>query len=202
MQDIWYGDKRDLAKWGVVLTLANRYSLEHVLQVLYYRPNEWPALDISGETVPLPLEVIQHFRNANGIRRISACCTVDTVSEVLSDRTDYHEEVLKRIRSRIGVPGIVFLDPDTGLEPAGKTTLSHVLEIELASIWNEMQSGDLLVFYQHQTNRNNSPWIESKKEQFEKSIGIPLGSAQLAQAQQIARDVVFFFVQKSRSATA
>jgi len=94
------------------------------------------------------------------------------------------------------LPGIVFLDPDTGLE-ARVPRLEHVLDSELAALWKELQAGDLLTFYQHQTNRNGQPWVGPKKAQFERAIGIPAGAAKLAQAERIARDVVFFYAQKA-----
>ena len=41
MQDRWYGDNRDLVKWGTQLELAQKYRVKHILQVLYYRKNDW-----------------------------------------------------------------------------------------------------------------------------------------------------------------
>ncbi|MBI2187347.1 MAG: hypothetical protein HYU37_09565 [Acidobacteria bacterium] len=117
------------------------------------------------------------------------------VQDRFVDRTAYLEIVQQRIRARTESPGIVFLDPDTGLEP-GTPGLEHVLGSELAAIWDVMPEGDLLVFYQHQTNRNNNPWVEPKKAQFERALNLPVGTARLARAQRIASDVAFFFAQK------
>jgi hypothetical protein len=55
-----------------------------------------------------------------------------------------------------------------------------------------------MVFYQHQTNRNGTPWIEPKKKQFERALGVQQGSAKLACALGIARDVAFFFLIKKK----
>ena len=52
------------------------------------------------------------------------------------------------------------------------------------------------MFYQHQTNLKGSPWINDKKEQFERAIGLPMELLAIAQAPSIAKDVVFFFVRK------
>ena len=54
----------------------------------------------------------------------------------------------------------------------------------------------MLVFYQHKVNRNAAPWIEPKKAQFEKALGLKAGGAKLAGAPGIASDVVFFYIQK------
>ena len=59
-------------------------------------------------------------------------------------------------RSRAKGHRIIFLDPDTGLE-LERASLKHVLESELGEIWEQMAPGDVLVFYQHRTNRTGEP---------------------------------------------
>jgi hypothetical protein len=211
MRDQWYGDNRDLVKWGGLLELVRRHSAKHVLQVLYLRPNdEWGRLDIDGDKVDLPEAVIRHFRRATAVCAIDCSAQVEVIQENFENRNEYLQIVLRRIRWRTNLPGIVFLDPDTGLEPprhdrrdgsARKRRVAsptHVLESELARIWNEMRAGDVLVFYQHQTNRSGTPWIEPKKAQFEQALAIDAGSAGMMRAVEIARDVAFFFVEKSK----
>lgn len=197
MRDQWYGDKRDLVKWGVLLELAQRHDAKHILQVLYQRPSTWKGLEIDGKQVEVNPAVLQHFRNTASISAINCGAQIDTVSDTFHDRRLYLHIVLDRIRQRTQLPGIVFLDPDTGLEPSGKAGPEHVLESELAEIWDALCSGDILVFYQHQTNRNSNPWVEPKKVQFERALKIGQGLAKVARAPGIARDVVFFFMEKN-----
>jgi hypothetical protein len=197
MRDQWYGDKRDLVKWGVLLELARRYKAKHILQVLYQRPSTWERLEIDGKQVELNPAVLQHFRNTASISAIKCGAQIDTVSDTFHDRSVYLHIVLDRIRLRTQLPGIVFLDPDTGLQPPGKPGPKHVLESEMEEIWGALCSGDILVFYQHQTNYNGTTWIEPKKLQFEQALGIGHGGAKVARAPGIARDVVFFFIQKN-----
>ena len=182
-------------KWGALLTLAERYAAQHILQVLYYRRSNWAQLELDGEEVPLPEPVVRHFRQATAISTIDAPVPVEVLADTFMNREEYHRIVIDRIRTRTRSPGVVFLDPDTGLE-ARVSNLDHVLNNELAALWKELQAGDLLVFYQHQTNRNGQPWVGPKKEQFERAIGIPVGASKLARAERIARDVVLFYVQK------
>ena len=196
MRDQWYADNRDLVKWGVLLTLADRFNVRHILQVPYYRTSEWAHLEIDGENVKLPEAVVRHFRRVGAISTIQASVPIEVVHDTFADRAEYHRVVINRIRSRKRLPGIVFLDPDTGLEPRN-AGLEHVLEDELAKLWHELKRGDVLVFYQHQTNRNGMPWIEPKKQQFESALGVAAGAAKVARAEKIARDVVFFYIQKS-----
>jgi hypothetical protein len=195
MRDKWYGDNRDLIKWGVLLELSRRHGAKHILQVLYFRKTDWGELEVDGELVELPTEVLRHFRTATSISSITCPAQVETIAEIFRDRGNYLQLVLDRIRSRVQSPGIVFLDPDTGLEPrvAG---LQHVLEEELAKIWILLRPRDLIVFYQHQTNRNGAAWIQPKKEQFERVLSITAGTAKLARAPKIAPDVAFFYAEK------
>jgi hypothetical protein len=122
---------------------------------------------------------------------------IEVVADDFSHRDDYHELVIQRIKSRGLNPGIVFLDPDTGLEPQGKAGPQHVLESELSDIWENLLLDDLLVLYQHQTNRNRVPWVEAKKTQFEEALNVVQGSAKIAQAPEVAPDVAFFYVKKT-----
>jgi hypothetical protein len=195
MRDKWYGDNRDLVKWGVLLELAQRHQVHQILQVLYKRPSTWERLEIDGEQVELPATVIHHFRDATSVSAMRCPARVEVVSETFGDRSDYLQIVLQRIRSRAQLPGIVFLDPDTGLEPrfAGP---EHVLEHELAEIWEVLRAEDIMVFYQHQTNRSGTPWIEPKKAQFERALGVREGISKLARAPGIAPDVAFFYIKK------
>ena len=62
MREKWYGDNRDLVKWGVLLHLAQDYEVDRILQVAYVRPTTWESLEINGVSKPLPAAVIRHFR--------------------------------------------------------------------------------------------------------------------------------------------
>jgi len=193
MQDQWYGDKRDLVKWGTLLQLAHRHQVKRVLQVLYYRSNTWNPIEIDGESVPIPDEVIQHFRDTKSICTLNSSVPVEVLSEAFSDRGQYLKYVIGEIQGRKAIKKIVFLDPDTGLEPrGGHANWKHVLEDELEMIWNSLSRGDVLVFYQHQPHIPD--WINAKKRQFAETIRTP--DAKRAYAPLIAPDVVFFFAQR------
>ena len=194
MQDQWYGDKRDLVKWGTLLELARKYQVTQILQVLYHRSNIWNPIEIDGDFVPIPDEVIQHFRDAKSICNLNSSVLVQVLGETFSDRERYLQYVVGEIQARKGIKKIVFLDPDTGLEPRdGRPNRKHVLEGELEMIWNSLSDGDVLVFYQHQPHIPD--WINTKKRQFAEVIRVP--DAKRAYAPLTAPDVVFFFAQKA-----
>jgi hypothetical protein len=193
MRDQWYADHRDLVKWGVLLNLAHQHAAARILQVAYYRPSEWARLEIDGEQCPIPDAVLRHFRDMRKIRELSADPRIEVVEAKFADRGQYAQTVLRAIASRpCGEACVVFLDPDTGLAPR-RPLLEHVLESELTDIWHHLSVGDVLVFYQHQTNRNGEPWIEAKREQFERALDLPHGMAKVAVGAAIARDVALFY---------
>jgi hypothetical protein len=195
MRDQWYGDKRDLIKWGVLLELARRHGAKHILQVLYYRPSSYGPLDINGEKCSVPRAVLHHFRCLGAVSAIHCEATVEVMEDLFESRKSYLDVVVNRMHARPPVPGIVFLDPDTGLAPS-RPGRKHVLDKESTEIWKELRTDDLLVFYQHQTSRKGTSWIDEKKAQFERAIGLAPGESKLARAPSIAKDVVFFFAKK------
>ena len=288
MQDRWYGDNRDLVKWGTLFELARRYEAKQILQILYYRRAK---IEIDGEVVEIAKEVTHHFlRDVNLIRNLKVttqseenlkqphdcvCCkdqtssifapghdarvksillriergeleksvcpekvapfvkwsgqwqsegfrltaapvripgrddveytgelvlsnmiSVEVLDREFDDRNEYLKYVTKAINGRGVKPGIVFLDPDTGIEPPrSKSGPTHVLESELKAIWESLNESDVIVFYQHQ--RRIPDWKNTLQNQFASAIKVH--SVKRAHAPSIASDVVFFFAQKERS---
>ncbi len=196
MKDEWYGDKRDLVKWSILVHLADQIEAGEILQVAYWSQSEWGSVVLDGEDHPIPASAIQHFRSITNVASLETHCPIRIITEPFTDREKYLEHVLEAIEAAPAQPSIVFLDPDTGLAPK-KANKTHVLESELRAIWCALRPGDLLVFYQHQTNRDGSPWIEPKREQFEAALALPEGMVKLARAPAIARDVAFFYCTKA-----
>ena len=72
MRDQWYGDKRNLVKWGTLVYLAKREGLATILQLAMYRPSDACAPLRSGNReIALPNEVLRHFRDLDDIQRLS-----------------------------------------------------------------------------------------------------------------------------------
>ena len=108
---------------------------------------------MDGKRAPIAKDVLNHFRNSTSIRSLSRDVSIDVLADEFSDRQRYLQLTNSAIQSRQTPPGIVFLDPDTGLEAeSGKLGLAHVSKAELGEIWQTLGSRDLLVFYQHQDN--------------------------------------------------
>jgi hypothetical protein len=97
MQDRWYGDHRDLVKWGTLFELARRAGLNHVLQILYYRKNDWAEIEADGTASRIAMDVIQHFRNSMGATNISKDVSIDVFAQEFSNRERYLESVKAQI---------------------------------------------------------------------------------------------------------
>jgi hypothetical protein len=195
MRDKFYADNRDLVKWATLHRLAEIFQAHRILQLAYYRPSQFANVIIDGEDYSIPLEVLSHFRDLRTVGSMQSDIYVTVFDACFEDREHYLRAskafLLKFRKERC----VVFLDPDTGLEPQNPS-LDHVLESEAKSIWEAIKPGDIYVFYQHQTNRAGKPWVEPKRRQLESALGLPEHSIKIAQAPQIAHDVVFFFMQK------
>ncbi|MCX6647417.1 MAG: hypothetical protein NTY09_13820 [bacterium] len=206
MKDEWYGDKRDLKKWSVLLHLADKFKADMILQITYFRPSRYGSIAIDNEEIELRPEVKAHFRDIRRTEKIDSRANVKVFDNHFIDRCEYHDAVISLMQSFSNTRCIVFLDPDIGLEPkkskpntgvkSKKQKLEHVLEGEVRQIWLALKAEDTLVFYQHMTNRNNQPWIEPKREQLAKSMQVDLGLVKVAQAPKIIKDVAFYYCQK------
>lgn len=198
MRDKWYSDNRDLVKWSVLLHLAEICKADRTIQIACYNASNFGNIEIEGKQFAMPNEVISHFRN---IAKISELTTNHNISIFDAEfnkceRGSYFEAAKNFIASFKEECCIVFLDPDTGLQPIRKANEKHVLDYELKSIWDALPIGWMLVFYQHKTNRNGLEWIKPKQKQFAKALGIQETLVKIASGGNVANDVVLFFSKK------
>jgi hypothetical protein len=189
MRDWWYGDKRDIVKWGTILVLARRR--------MYH-------LTIDGTSEPLQSEVIQHFRDIDHIERLAA--NVNLRIDIHKDpfqwraefrtREDFRKAYFGGVASRIKrytEHMIVFLDPDTGIAPENYG-YEHVTGQEIRTVLRAMKDGDVLLFYQH-ARLGDGNWLNSTKGEFVKALGsdVPVDTVT---CKEIASDVAFFVVDR------
>lgn len=178
-----YGDFRDVVKWSVALKLAG--DGKWITQVAMRREdeNQGEGRDYRLVPVPLALERVVTFFNAE--RRILESGTPKNLNRVtgLSDRVDvacelyvhayrtaYFDEVTRGLNSRLSCRrDVVLVDPDNGLEP-DKATNKHVCFEQLRELFAEMRVGDILFVYQHGNRRPG--WKEAGKEALTKQLGL------------------------------
>ena len=197
MRDKWYADKRDLVKWsGIMHILDNkRLGIQKVFQIAYYRQTDWPLLDFNGIDIEIPEKVLQHFRDIRLIKQLDPRIEVFNQYFDHKDRKRYVNNVCEMLRER-NEKKIVFLDPDTGLEPS-VCEVEHVKREEIGKIFNTLKQGDFLVFYQHKFW--NPKWDEIRLSELAEACGLSESKINTWKADKIANDVVFFFVKKEDS---
>ena len=205
MRDWWYGDNRDVVKWGTVLVLARKRSIPVVFQVTFYRPDRPNYhLTVDGASEPLPIEVIRHFRDIDHIQRLAE--NVELRIDIHKDlfqwraefrtRADFRKAYFADVTSRIKQYGetiIVLLDPDTGIAPE-TCGYEHVTRQEIQGVLRAMKFGDVLLFYQH-ARLGNGDWLNTTREEFRQSVGkgVPVDTIT---CNEIANDVAFFVVDR------
>ncbi len=151
MQGIWYGDRRDRVKWGALLHLANSRAIPRIVQVAYYRDGPAPMLQTEEREIPLLAEVWDHFSDLRHIGRLGDKAGKEII--VLDQpydparRREYIAAVLADLK-KIEPPRIVFLDPDTGIEPASAKP-EHATRLDIAQVWADLVTQDVLAIYQH-----------------------------------------------------
>lgn len=199
MQSLWYADNPDLVKWSVLLRLAEENGCSDILQIAYLSRCSFGSLSMNGREIPLHPKVLDHFRNVLSIENAVAEPRISVFAQEIQGRADYVQRAIVFIKKFPAGKRVVFLDPDTGLEPAKpplKHVLRHVLNTEAAQFWGILVPGDVLALYQHQTNRNGAPWLEEKRRQFASALGLSESKIGVGRAEKVARDVAFLFARK------
>lgn len=195
MRDKWFGDDRDLAKWGTLVHLAEEEAAETIVQIAFYRQSGKPCLFDGKGREEIHEEVWDFFRNCENIERLGSdfdfSVRIFSREFTPSDRSGYLR-CCTRFVKKCACPRIVFLDPDTGLQPE-RANAEHVTRSELRTVWEALDKGDRLVLYQHA--RRTGSWREDVREEFQNTLGVT--ETQEFYSPSVARDVTFFSAQAS-----
>lgn len=197
MRDQWYADKRDLIKWSALLLLAREAKADRVIQIALYNQSKYGDIDLDGQRHSVPEEVLAHFRDLRTVVGLTQNPRISVFASPFLDRKAYFRCALSFVASFANERCVVFLDPDTGLEPANGADAKHVLDQEAGEVWSALTAGTLFVFYQHKTNQSAEPWIEPKREQLAKALGVALSHVKIASGPGVAHDVVLYYATKS-----
>jgi hypothetical protein len=194
MRTLWFGDNRDLIKWSVLLHIARNEKAQEIVQICFLNSHEFENVTLDGETRGVPPEVIRHFRSIRSVEGFCADIAIRVFDRHFDARSEYLRAALAFIKQS-DLQRVLFLDPDTGLAPP-RFGAEHVTPEEVGHYWRALARQDVLVLYQHQTNRTGAPWIENKREEFASAIGVEPSLIKIAKGEAIARDVVFYYVLK------
>jgi len=171
MQGLWYGDRRDRVKWGALIHLAKTRAITRIVQVAYYRDGTDPILETPEGRVPMPVQVWEHFSDLRNIERLARA--TDTSIVVLDQpfqplhRPEYIASVVHRL-TVVHSPKIVFLDPDTGIEPSAADP-EHVAKTDLERIWAALLPNDVLAVYQHADHTGT--WLHERARKMTEACG-------------------------------
>jgi len=198
MQNTWYGDHRDVVKWGTLVHLAQLEEIWTIVQVAFLRSAKPPPIDTDGVEVEIPKEVWKHFRDVDRIHDLECPLGLEIVlvDHVIDQdlfpqrRKQYIQQVADCLRNHADSK-VVLLDPDTGIEPE-RATSKHVKITEIQEIWEALSSGDWLVIYQHAFR--DKKWREKSRIKFAQACGTQ--DVKTFQAPKIASDVAYFAAKK------
>jgi hypothetical protein len=193
MRNKWYADERDLVKWGGIMHLLNDKNLgiQKVFQIAYYRKDHWPSLNFNRADIQIPEKVLKHFRDINLIKKLDPRIKVFDREFEHKNRQEYTDDLCEML-TKSQEKKIVFLDPDTGLEPK-KCKAENVKHSEVKKIFNSLKRGDFLVLYQHKFR--HSKWDEIRLVELAEACEISRGKIKTWKANEIASDVIFFFIE-------
>jgi hypothetical protein len=199
MRDKWYADNRDLLKWATLAHIARSQNMQTIVQVPYWRPEEFRShFDFRGEHLPVSDEVWGFFRNIHHITglapQIAVSINVVDAQFNPNQRETYIAEVCSQMeRSRR--PLLLFLDPDTGLQPE-RCRPKHTSVEEVEEFWPCLRPREWLVLYQHA--RRIAGWDEAVACQLSFLCG--QAEVQIARSQDVGHDVAFICVEKKGKA--
>lgn len=174
MRDRWYGDNRDLVKWGTVVHLARQHRAHTIFQIAFYHPEQVSLeLTANGEPVPVPSEVWAYFRRITDIERLKSrpCLEIRVFDKEFShgERRRYIQDAIAEIAGLKPRHLVVLLDPDTGIEPR-RPGATHVTAEEVREVFDAIKPGDVLCLYQHA--RRDRKWLAKTRDQFQTAVGL------------------------------
>jgi len=194
VQDTWYGDRRDIVKWGTLAHLVKREALKLIVQVPYLRIGARSQLTTPTGTTEIDVSVWKHFRTVTSVQQLGPAigCEILVIADEFDPRRrqDY-STTLEYQLTKLSVRKAVLLDPDTGL--SAKPKPEHVSIAEVQSAWKALRAGDYLVLYQHAWR--NKRWKSEAQQRFSLACGAT--NTEIFSAPRIASDVVFLAAQKN-----
>lgn len=191
MRKQWFGDLRDYVKWSVVWRESEPDFT--VLYVAMARPDE-----LKGNVH----EKVSHFfdskKDYSQIRDLfgARITVIDQLYESKKHR-EYFENVVGLIEVlQTSVPVLVFLDPDTGIEPRSGPTDKHVRLSALEEIAKHLHPGSRLLIYQHATMDKRIDWQKNASQRW---MSIPSANSfelRIVDDKPCAHDVCFLVATK------
>jgi hypothetical protein len=151
----WFGDTRDYVKWNFVFSEAQPDYI--VCYIAMARPDE-----ISTSINPTVRAFFERYKNLE----LAGEMFVGRFRSLLreyekKDAVSYFDDA-EKITQKAKIDGhvVIFIDPDTGIEPIGKTTEKHVRLSDLFSLATLLREKDKLIVYQHAPRIRKPTWFQ------------------------------------------
>lgn len=196
MKERWFADDRDLVKWSALLHFARAHALTRIIQVAYTRADARPQVTIGEQIVAVDDAVWSFFRDLQRIRHLGATVgmPIDVFDETFDpkNRAAYQQRVIEVLAANHNGAVLLFLDPDTGLQPT-RASAEHVAREEVRACWQQLAAGDWLALYQHA--RHDKTWLEDVQRELSALCdGVPID---LVRSAEIGKDVALLFARKA-----
>ncbi len=177
MQNEFYGDRKDVWKWSVTLNAAGpRHRILYVPMLTLGPGNDFgnPGPEARGDVVQFfDCERKQFAEPIRTVRRLKSWLgdrleIIDGYYEH-RNRSNYFLGVQEILRQRVtGLLWLVLIDPDIGIEPSNPDK-RHICKAELATVWESLNDGDVLIVYQH-ADRSDSG-LETRESRLREVVG-------------------------------
>jgi hypothetical protein len=188
----WVGDSRDYVKWDCVFgNVSERF--------VFYVPMLRSLVDPTCKH----REVQSHFdqrKNLNQFGELfqSRFSVFDFQGREYSGTAadEYFQSVVRELQKHQQLQKVlVFIDPDTGIEPQGGANNEHLRTEDLLSLWGALRPGDRLIVYQHASH--STGWKENLLKRAAEILKMELTEAEnLYFDERLARDVCFVVLEK------
>jgi hypothetical protein len=192
MQLRWVGDSRDYVKWDCVFENSEGRSVFYV-----------PMLRSNVDSICKHSEVQRHFDQRKDLDQFEelfpGCFHLFSPQEEYSTKIaeEYFRSVIDRLKElQRKQKVLVFIDPDTGIEPRGGAKNEHLRCRDLHAVWNALQTGDKLMIYQHAPRVGN--WKQHLKE-YVADVLKPEPVSEPYFNEKLAKDACFLALEKSKS---
>ena len=202
MRDQWFSDVKDIVKWGVIDGLASEHRrATRILYVAMRTRDDKKYRELvldNGKSVPVA--IYKFFRGIDRLGDLpwSSKVRFEPILEFFEHR--YRGAFFERVRVAIskgrktGERTVLFLDPDTGIEPPKTVDKKHVKESELRELFGALEPNDLLSVYQHKTR--DAKWLLRARSVLAKATARQLDSVEVHQGSDLTKQLAVLVVRR------
>jgi hypothetical protein len=154
MRKQWFGDSRDYVKWNY--TFTESLPSQTVVYLAMARPDE-----LGKSLHPEVRKFFDQYKDLGLVEKLFDGRFFSLLSEYQKAKRilyfDGAESLIKQGQEQGHV--VVFVDPDTGIEPRSGGDNKHLSIADLERLAKLMRNGDKVIVYQHAPIMRSKTWI-------------------------------------------